>query len=108
MGKDLYVRSIPPEAGENDLRKLFGVCGKVTYIHLVKDAKTGEFVGCAYVKMASEAEARDALVTLDGALLINRTIAVSAARPQQPKASPGSGDLRRRNRPAQGGKGRPR
>jgi RNA recognition motif-containing protein len=85
MSKDIYVRHIAAEATEEDLRKLFGVCGKVTYVHMVKDARSKEFVGCAFVKMATEAEAKDAIVTLDGALLINRTIMVSAARPQKPK-----------------------
>ncbi len=90
MSKDLYVRHIPAEATEEDLRKLFSVCGKVTYIHMVKDAKSGEFVGCAFVKMATEAEAKDAIAMLDEALLINRTILVSAARPQKAKGSPPS------------------
>jgi RNA recognition motif-containing protein len=91
MGKDLYVRHISSEATEDDLRKLFAVSGKVTYVHMVKDAKTGDFVGCAFVKMSSDAEARDAIVTLDGALLVNRTIMVSEARPQKPKSRPGHG-----------------
>ena len=64
------------------MRKLFSVIGKVSYIHLVTDARTGEFKGCGYVKMASEAEAREAIVSLDGALLINRVISVTQARPQ--------------------------
>ena len=108
MGKDLYVRHISPEASEEDLRKLFAVSGKVTYVHMVKDAKSGEFVGCAFVKMSSEAEARDALVTLDGALLINRTILVSEARPQKPKARQGSGGFRGGSSPVRGGQGRNR
>jgi RNA recognition motif-containing protein len=108
MGKDLYVRHISPEASEEDLRKLFAVSGKVTYVHMVKDAKSGEFVGCAFVKMSSEAEARDALVTLDGALLINRTILVSEARPQKPKARQGSGGFRGGASPVRGGQGRTR
>lgn len=85
MSKDLYVRNISAEAGEEELRKLFAVVGKVTYVHMVKDARTGEFVGCAFVKMSSEAEAKEAITILDGALLINRTIMVSAALPQKPK-----------------------
>lgn len=103
MTKDLYVRNISSQASEDDLRKLFAVCGKVTYVHMVKDAKSGEFANCAYVKMASEAEARDAIVTLDDALLIDRTIQVVAARPQKPKPRPASGI--RGKRPARGGKG---
>lgn len=82
MSKDLYVTNISPEATEEEVRKLFSVVGKVAYIHLVTDAKTGQFKGCGYVKMASEAEAKEAITTLDGALLINRIIKVSQARPQ--------------------------
>ena len=93
MSKDLYVKHISSEATEEDLRKLFAVSGKVTYVHMVKDAKSGEFVGCAFVKMSSEAEAKDAIVTLDGALLINRTISVIAALPQKPKGRRNSGDF---------------
>ncbi len=82
MSKDLYVKNISTDATEEDVRKLFSVIGKVSYIHLVTDAKTGAFKGCGYVKMASEAEARDAIVSLDGARLINRIISVTQARPQ--------------------------
>jgi RNA recognition motif-containing protein len=113
MSKDLYVRQISADATEEDLRKLFAVCGKVTYVHMVKDAKSGEFVGCAFVKMSSEAEARDAIVTLDGALLINRTISVIAALPQKPRGRQKGGGFRGNSNgstggPAKGGKSRPR
>lgn len=91
MSKDLYVRHISAEASEEDVRKLFAVAGKVTYVHMVKDARSGEFVGCAFVKMASEAEAQEAITVLDGALLVNRVIMVSAARPQKPKRPGGTG-----------------
>ena len=101
MGKDLYVRDITLEATEEELRRLFGVCGKVAHVHMVRDAKSGVFVGCAYVKMSSEAEAKDAIVSLDGALLIDRTIRVVAARPQKPKSRQGG------RRPAPGGRNRP-
>ncbi len=90
MTKDLYVRNISAEATEDDLRKLFSVVGKVSYIHLVTDAKTGQFKGCAYVKMSTEAEAREAIPTLDGAHLINRTISVREALPQRPKGEAGA------------------
>jgi len=99
MGKDLYVKNISPETTMEELHKLFSVCGKVLHIHMVKDAKSGVFAGCAYVTMGNEAEARDALVCLDGALLINRTITVHAARPRTPKQNQRhqSGHGKRRN-----------
>jgi len=94
MSKDLYVTNIALEATEEEVRKLFSVVGKVAYIHLVTDAKTGQFKGCGYVKMASEKEAKEAITTLDGARLINRLIKVSEARPQKP-AGPKGGAQRR-------------
>lgn len=85
MSKDVYVRNLSPEAKEEDVRKLFSVIGKVSYIHLVTDPKTGQFKGYGYVKMASEAEAKAAITSLDGARLINRIISVTEARPQNPE-----------------------
>jgi RNA recognition motif-containing protein len=100
MSKDLFVKNISAEATEEDVRKLFSVIGKVSYIHLVTDVKTGAFKGCGYVKMASEAEAKDAIVSLDGARLINRVISVTQARPQTPGGGGG-------NRGRSGQPGRP-
>jgi RNA recognition motif-containing protein len=94
MSKDLYVTNIALEATEEEIRKLFSVVGKVAYIHLVTDAKTGQFKGCGYIKMASEKDAKEAITTLDGARLINRLIKVSEARPQT-TAGPKAGGERR-------------
>lgn len=99
MSRDLYVKHIAADISEEELRKLFSVCGKVNYIHMVKDAKTHQFLGCAYVKMGSEAEARDAIVTLDGAHLGNRDIIVVAALPQRPAGAAKPGTEKTRNRP---------
>ena len=91
MGKELYVRHISDRATEEDLRKLFSIAGTVASIHLVIDAETGQFKGCAFIKMASDNEAKEAITTLDGALLINRVIIVGEARPQKPKAGKSGG-----------------
>ena len=90
MSKDLYVRNISLEAGEEDVRKLFSVVGKVSNIHLVTDARTGQFRGYGYIKMSSEAEAKEAIISLNGARLINRIITVTEALPQKPSADKGS------------------
>uniref|UniRef100_A0A831TW78 RNA-binding protein n=1 Tax=Geobacter metallireducens TaxID=28232 RepID=A0A831TW78_GEOME len=96
MNKELYVGHMSYEATEKDLIRLFSVAGTVTSVHLITDPETGEFKGCGYVRMSSAEEAQEAIETLDGALLRNRPITVSLARPQKQK--PGAG------RP---GKGRP-
>ncbi len=91
MSKDLYVRNISLEAGEEDVRKLFSVVGKVSFIHLATDTRTGQFKGYGYVKMSSEAEAKEAITSLNGARLINRIITVTEALPQKPAADKGGG-----------------
>lgn len=96
MSKDLYVKHLPHEMTEEELRKLFTVAGKVSYVFLVTDPVSGESRNCAYVKMASEAEAKEAINCLDGARLTGTVLGVEIARPQTPggpKAGkrPGSG-----------------
>jgi len=83
--KELYVGKLPFEATEYDLEKFFSVSGKVTSIHLITDNKTGEFKGCGYVRMSTEKEAKDAIASLDGAILLGRIITVSIANPQKLK-----------------------
>jgi len=107
MGKELYVRHISDRATEDDLRKLFSIAGTVASIHPITDPETGQFKGCAFVKMSTDGEAKEAITTLDGALLINRVILVGEARPQKQKGNkPGGykGKSGQGSRPRSGGK----
>ena len=83
--KDLYITDISFEVEEEDLRKLFAICGTVRNIYMMKDQKSGLFKGTAFVHMSTAAEAREALM-LDGTRLIDRCIGVSAALPKKPAA----------------------
>lgn len=85
MGKQLYVTNISFQATEEDVWKLFSVAGKVSNIKLLKDLDTGKFKGCGFVEMATLKEAKEAVVTLDDCLLIDRQIRVEEARPPKPK-----------------------
>jgi RNA recognition motif-containing protein len=107
MGKELYVRHISDKATEDDLRKLFSIAGTVASIHPITDPETGQFKGSAFVKMSTDSEAKEAITTLDGALLINRVIMVGEARPQKQKTGkPGGyqGKSGQGNRPRSGRK----
>lgn len=84
MNRELYVGSIPFETSEEDLVRLFSVCGTVQSVHIITDKISGKSRGCGYVKMTSVEEARDAINSLDGALLDNRKITVAEAREQKP------------------------
>ncbi len=91
MARELYVGNIPYETTENDLRRLFAVAGTVTSVHLITDPVSGRSKGCGYVKMATADDAREAINSLDGALVGDRLITVSEARPQKPKEGAFSG-----------------
>jgi len=96
--RELYVSEISFQAEEEDLRKLFVLFGTVNSIHMVKEPKTGLFKGSAFVRMATPAQARDALNSLDGTYLVDRCIRVSAARPKQsetPATKPPTGKTAR-------------
>jgi RNA recognition motif-containing protein len=99
MSKDLYVKNLSQQTTEEDIRTLFAVAGKVTYIHMVIDPKTEQFLGCAYVKMSSEAEAKDALNALNEARYMNSYISVSVALPRTPAGSPRPPSQKRPVRP---------
>lgn len=85
--KDIFVADISFDVVEEDLRKLFSVCGTVRAINMLTDQRSGKFSGRAFVRMATDAEAKEAVNMLDGTLLINRCIRVTAAR-DKPEPNP--------------------
>jgi RNA recognition motif-containing protein len=98
---------MPYEATEEDLRRMFAVAGTVTSVHIITDPETGKSKGCGYVRMSSEAEVKEAIECLDGALMIDRVITVSVAVPQKPKTqkpAPGRRKPGPGSRPRKGGK----
>jgi RNA recognition motif-containing protein len=103
MGKELYVGSLSYDTTEYELEKLFSVSGRVTSIHLITDPKTGEFKRCGYVRMSTEAEAKDAILSLDGARFLDKTITVSIANPQ--KQAPQGGYKGKSGAPSRGARG---
>ncbi len=78
--KDIFISDISFEATEEDLHKLFSVCGTVRSINMVNDPRNGQFKGVAFVCMSNDAETKDAINMLDGTRLIDRYISVSAAK----------------------------
>ena len=82
-GKDIFVADISFEATEEDLHKLFSVCGTVRSINMVTDPKSGQFKGVAFIRMATDAETKEAINMLDGTRLIDRCISVSVAKSKE-------------------------
>lgn len=106
MAKELYVGHLPFETTESDLRRLFAVAGTVTSVHIITDTESGRSKGCAYVRMATAEAMKEAIESLDGALVEGRLITVSEARPQKPPQAKPTGPRRRTSPGAPKGKGR--
>jgi RNA recognition motif-containing protein len=87
MSRELYVGSLPFETTEEDLRRIFSVAGTVQSVHIITDRDSGQSKGCGYVKMTTESEAKEAIHSLDGAMIEHRLITVSVAREQKPVKS---------------------
>ncbi|MDD2319707.1 MAG: RNA-binding protein [Geobacteraceae bacterium] len=106
MAKELYVGNISYEATEEELRRIFSVAGTVTSVHIITDAVTGASKGCAYVRMATEDDVKEAIESLDGALVGERLITVSVARPKKELERPSGGRTGRPGGGSRFGKGR--
>jgi RNA recognition motif-containing protein len=91
MGKKLYVGSLPWGAEDDDLREHFSSIGEVVSAKIITDRDTGRSKGFGFVEMATEEEARRAIDELNGSSLMDRSITVNEARPQQPRGRGGFG-----------------
>jgi RNA recognition motif-containing protein len=81
MGKRLYVGNLSYSTTEADLRDAFVATGHdVAEVKLVLDRDTGRPRGFAFVEMATDAGALNAIENLNGKDLQGRSIAVSEAR----------------------------
>jgi cold-inducible RNA-binding protein len=90
MARKLYVGNLPFETGEEDLRTLFGGAGAVESVNVVRDMATGRARGFAFVEMASDADAQNAISTLNNHQLGGRNLTVNEARPK-PQGGGGGG-----------------
>jgi RNA recognition motif-containing protein len=88
MARKLYVGNLPFTTGEQDLQQLFASAGTVETVNLMRDMATGRARGFAFVEMASEEDAQNAIATLNNHDFGGRNITVNEARP---KTSSGGG-----------------
>jgi RNA recognition motif-containing protein len=91
MSCKLYVGNLPYETNENDLQDLFAEAGSVESITVMRDRDTGRARGFAFVEMATEADAKNAIAKLNERPFGGRTLTVNEARPQQPRSGGGGG-----------------
>jgi cold-inducible RNA-binding protein len=88
MARKLYVGNLPYDTGEQDLQSLFASAGTVESVNVMRDMATGRARGFAFVEMASDEEAQNAISQLNNYALGGRNLTVNEARP---KTSSGGG-----------------
>ena len=91
MGNRLYVGNLPFTTTEIELQDMFTQAGAVTEVLLMQDKFTGKSRGFAFVTMATETEAQNAVSQLDGKQLDGRPLRVNEARPRDERGFSGGG-----------------
>jgi RNA recognition motif-containing protein len=89
MAKKLYVGSLPYETTEDELKDLFAQAGTVESANIITDKFSGRSKGFGFVEMSSDEEAKNAIQTLNGHQMGERTIVVDEARPMTERPSQG-------------------
>jgi RNA recognition motif-containing protein len=86
MNRKLYVGNLPYETDEAALQDLFSSAGTVDTVQVMRDRETGRARGFAFVEMATEADAQNAINQLNERPFGGRTLAVNEARPPAPRS----------------------
>ncbi len=92
MGTRLYVGNLSYNVTEPELKDVFAENGRnVKEVKVVLDRDTGRPRGFAFVEMTIDAEAAQAIETLNGREIQGRPINVSEARERAPRGGGGGG-----------------
>jgi cold-inducible RNA-binding protein len=91
MARKLYVGNFPYDTSEQDLQTLFAGAGVVETVNLMRDMATGRARGFAFVEMATEEEAQQAISMLDNHDFGGRNLTVNEARPKTSSGGFGGG-----------------
>ncbi len=91
MAKSLYVGGLPYSTTESSVRELFTEVGEVATVRLIMDRETGQSKGFAFVDMADDASAQEAITKFNGYQFGGRSLVVNEARPREDRAGGGGG-----------------
>lgn len=94
MAKKLYIGNLGYATTENELQELFATIGEVVSVNVITDRMSGRSKGFAFVEMAQDAEAEQAINEFNGREVDGRAIKVSEARPRT-EDQPRGGQRRR-------------
>lgn len=87
----LFVGGLPFSVTSQQLEELFAQYGQIQSAQVITDRYTNQSRGFAFVEMADDKEAQEAVKALDGSDLEGRKINVSVARPKEERSTGGFG-----------------
>ena len=88
MSKKIYVGNLSFRTDESELSELFAQYGEVLSTSIITDRETGRSRGFAFVEMADDAQATEAIEALDGKEFGGRQLNISEARPRRDNDRP--------------------
>ena len=78
----IYVGNLSWTADENELRDAFAAHGEVTSLQVITVRETGRSRGFAFVELANDAEAKDAISAMNNKEIDGRQLKVNEAKPR--------------------------
>lgn len=87
---NIYAGNLSYSVTDEDLKEIFGAFGQVSRANVISDRETGRSKGFGFVEMPVDAEAKQAIDSLNGKDVKGRAINVNEARPrpERPQRSP--------------------
>ena len=86
--KSVFVGNMNFQTTEADLRILFEPFGEIARINIVNDRDTGRPRGFAFVEMADDIEAANAIADLNGRELAGRSLTINEEAPRLQRSRP--------------------
>ena len=80
---NIYVGSLSYDVTEDEVRDVFSPYGEISSISIIKDKFSGKSKGFGFVEMPNQAEAEEAIKTLNESELKGRNIKVNQAKPKE-------------------------
>jgi RNA recognition motif-containing protein len=83
MEIELYVGNLSTSTTQGELNLLFAQAGEAAVTEVMKDRKSGESLGFAYITMSAQSEADKAVSMFNAFSLSDHLLRVSLVRPRR-------------------------
>ncbi len=85
----IYVGNLPYSVTDDDLQEMFSEFGELTSAEVVKDKFSGQSKGFGFVDMPDNADAEEAIRSLNDQPVQGRKLTVNEARPRAERPARG-------------------